>query len=357
MRFNFEKNIKKYGELIKKASLDLTKEGRTVSDEQKKQITEQVAKDSFTHSEAEIEIFKVQKQKIDRLGKFKKLLEKTRGENGSFVHPEIKQGLPMVLKTDAGYEVVSINKTRTSVTLGEVMTDHEWDIEYTFDASVDIHTIRNYYLEQLKSDLREKLDDQIITSETNFTRGDTAKQKAYQEIKKRMEQGSEQQGVIAEKMVKNFLKKIAIDAGSDFEILDADAFQDVESKADFIIRRKSLDKTKGAKVVESESINHPTFENIGVQFTINNNQEKQQQKERQIEKSKRKLDNMEDLVLVTLPANDAGKLYHSWLKDKTPGGPEKAWKTETAESIFRGVLSKVLTQEEINRFCEKHFTK
>ena len=69
-----------------------------------------------------------------------------------------------------------------------------------------------------------------------------------------MEFGSEQQGIIAEKMVKNFLKKLSMDTDADFEIIDADVYQDVEQKVDFIIHRKNKDKNKGAKVQESETV-------------------------------------------------------------------------------------------------------
>lgn len=348
MRMNFEKNLKGYSEHITKAHKDLSPEGRTLAEQEKAQLVEQAAQSSFTDIDAELEIYKIQKQKQERLKKFKKFLEKTRGDNGSFVRPEVKKGVPVVSKTEQGYYVIMPDGKKSSITLGDMMTDHEWDVEYAFDPSVDVHTIRGYYLEQLKSDLREKLDQQIITAETHFTRGDSFKQSAYQEIGKRMEQGSEQQGIIAEKMVKNFLKKLAIDFGTDFEIVEANAFQDVEQKVDFIIHRKSHDRARGAQVMESGEL-----ADIGIQFTINDT--KTDVKEKQIKKSKSRAKNFQDIVLVTLPAHDASMLYKKWSHQKTPGGPEKLWESSTKEAIFRGVMNKVLTVEEIDSFCEKHF--
>lgn len=350
MRMNFEKNLSAYNEHIKGAHKDLSAEGRSRAEQEKTKLIENSAQVSFTDTNAELEIYKIQKQKQERFKKFKKFLEKTRGDNGALVRPEIKRGVPLVSNTEQGYVVTMPDGKKSSITLGDMLTDHEWDVEYSFDDSVDVHTIREYYLEQLKSDLREKLDQQIITSETHFTRGDTFKQNAYKEIGKRMEQGSEQQGVIAEKMVKNFLKKLAIDFGTDFEIVEANAFQDVEQKVDFIIHRKSLDRARGAQVTESNEL-----ADIGIQFTIND--AKTSYKEKQIEKSKSRAKDFQDIVLVTLPAHDASMLYKKWSHQKTPGGPEKLWESSTKEAIFRGVMNKVLSQEEIDSFCEKHFSK
>lgn len=347
MRHSFEKKINKYNEAIKDSLKDISKEGRAKSAEVKQELTAQYAEKTYTDKDSEVLIFDIQKQKLERLKKFKKFLSKTRSPEGGFVHPEIEPGLPIISEDGEGNYIVKSTEGYQRITPGELVTDHEWGVEYTFDKSVDIHAIRGYYLEQLKSQLRENLDKQIIVSESNFTHSDTYKQNAYKEIGKRIEQGSEQQGIIAEKMVKNFLKKLSIDTNADFEIIDANAFQDVEQKVDFIVHRKSVDRARGAQVVESEHAN-----DIGIQFTTNTS--KTEYKEKQIERSKRRSD-FQDIVLVTLPPHNASLLHKKWSHHKKSGGPEKMWTKETQEKIFRGVMSKVLTQKEIDQFCEVNF--
>jgi len=349
MRENFEQNLNTYTETIKESLKDLSKEGKIKSEEIRTEVIEQASASTHTTPEAEATIYSIQKSKLEKLNKFKKFLGKTRSEDGGFVHPEQQPSLSKVSADKEGnFFITTASGALQKTTLGEIMTDYEWGIEYSFDPSVDIHDIRKYTLEKLKSELRDKLDTQIITSELANTRADTFKQNAYQKIAERSVVESEQQGVIAEKMVKNFLKKLAIDTNADFEIIEADAYQDVEQKIDFIVHRKTAGHVRGAKVEESE-----TATDIGVQFTTAIG--KTEHKEHQITQSKKRLTDVDDLVLVTMPAHDASFLYNMWKKQKTSGGPEKMWSTEIQESVFRGVMDKVLTKEEIDQFCTKHF--
>lgn len=352
MRPNFEKNLHAYGDNLKKSFKDLSTEGKAVSEAEKKTLVESVASESHTTAEAELEIYAIQKQKLEKLNKFKKFLERTRRDDGGFEHSVMnKEGKPegVVHHKDGEFFLIRENGQRESIGLSEIMTDGEWGMHYTFDSSVNIHDIRAYYLEVLKSDLREKLDKQIIVSESNNSWVDTMKQQAYQKIGERLGQESIQEGVIAEKMVKNFLKKLSIDTDADFEIIDADVYQDVEQKIDFIIHRKSIQKNRGASILESE-----TLTDIGIQFTTALG--KTDQKERQIEKSRKNLvGDIDDIVLVTLPAYQASVLYKSWIQNKKPGGPDKLWGKEVRETIFRGVMERVLTVSEIDEFCQKNF--
>jgi hypothetical protein len=352
MKFHFEKNLKKYTETYKESLKEL-REGNKLAPQQKRtKVTEDIAKLAHTTPEAEAEIYDIQKKKLEKLNKFKKFLEKTRDGAGGFKHGVMERGdiktIGTISHVDGVFQMTDTTGNKAEVTLGEIMTDSEWDNHYTFDDSVNIHDIRQYYLGQLKSELRDQLDRQIIISETSNTRGDTFKQNAYRAIGERLENGSEQGGVIAEKMVKNFLKKLAIDADADFEIVDADAHQDVDQKIDFIIHRKAGEKNRGARVEQSDA------RDIGIQFTMNTS--KTSHKEHQIQNAKKHLGNdIDDIVLVTLPIEQASHLYKKWSDHKTPGGPEKSWSTDVQETIFRGVMQNVLSQDEIDEFCERNF--
>ena len=352
MKFHFEKNLKKYTETINEFGRDFSREGKQLATEKRAEITEDITSRAHTTPEAERQIYDIQKSKLEKLNKFKKFLEKTRTEGGfthAVMNSELAKSVPTVSFRDGHFVTTSVTGKSSEINLTEVMTDGEWGMQYTFDDSVNIHDIRKYYLEQLKADLREKLDTQIIISETSNTRTDTFKQNAYRAIGERMEHGSEQGGVIAEKMVKNFLKKLAIETDADFEIVDADVHQDVEQKIDFIIHRKNTEKVRGARVEESE-----TRADIGIQFTMNTS--KSQHKEKQISNAKKRLgSNIDDIVLVTLPIEQASNLYKKWNQNPSSGGPEKSWDISTQEQIFRGVMDRVLSPEEINEFCERNF--
>ncbi len=357
MKFNFENNLKKYTETIKSSLKDFSKEGKAVSLQQRDELIKTTSNESHTNPEAELEIYTIQKQKLEKLNKFKKFLEKTRTLDGGFQHEtlnkfsDMSNKLPIVAVSshDGEFFIRDAEGRESPVSIAEIMTDGEWGLQYTFDNSVNIHDIRKYYLEQLKADLREKLDKQIITSETAFTRGDSFKQDAYRAIEKRMEQGSEQGGVVAEKMVKNFLKKLVIETDADFEIVDADVYQDVEQKIDFIIHRRNNEKNRGAKITESD-----TATDIGIQFTMDTKKSKYKE-EQVVSAKKRKGNDIDDIVLVTLPVAQASNLYKEWSKHQTSGGPEKSWDKQTQETIFRGVMNQVLSQQEINEFCERNF--
>lgn len=354
MKFNFKNNLEKYTEAIKQEKeRGFGREEKELSKNIRENLTGNIAELAHTTAEAEQQIYNIQKSKLEKLNKFVKFMRETRSGNGGFKHavmnPELAKSVPTVSFRDGQFITTSVTGKSSEINLTEVMTDGEWGMQYTFDDSVNIHDIRKYYLEQLKADLREKLDTQIIISETANTRTDTFKQNAYRAIGERMEHGSEQGGVIAEKMVKNFLKKLAIETDADFEIVDADVHQDVEQKIDFIIHRKNFEKVRGARVEESE-----TRADIGIQFTMNT--DKTEHKEKQINNAKKHLgSNIDDIVLVTLPIEQASNLYKKWSQNPSSGGPEKSWDASTQEQIFRGVMDRVLSPEEISEFCERNF--
>ncbi len=119
-------------------------------------------------------------------------------------------------------------------------------------------------------------------------------------------------------MVKTFLKKVAIDTGVDVEVLDADVYQDVEQKIDFIIRRRAHRRL--AHVEETHR------EDIGVQFTTRTDAEMFKHKGAQLSKARERADSeVEDIVLVSVPFRDATAVYRTWEKTKSLGGPDHLW--------------------------------
>lgn len=314
------------------------------------ELLEQQAETMHTNKEAEAKIFHIQKLKLEKLKKFKRWLEKTRGSEG-FVHPSPEANLPLVQKNENGTYIVNGKE----VTLGKIFGDLEWGKNYAFDTSVDIHDIRKWHLAKLKHELQSKLDEQIITSALADETEDTWKQEAYEAIGNRKTHPEEHvsRGEIAEKMAIAFLTELTVDdPEADFTIEPADAHRDVQEKIDFIIHRKA--HAHGARVEESETAEHIEVRDIGIQFTTSTNLT--EHKEGQIRRAKKQAKDVDDIVLVTIPMREAGALYYKWNEEGQPvGGPSQYWTPGYRAHIFCALMTHVLTPEEIDTFCLKHF--
>lgn len=153
MRESFEENIRNYQDAIQTSFDDLSKEGKEKSNKDKEEALEYGAYNAGTSIEAEREIYRIQKAKIEQLKKFKRFLQTTRGGEQGFIHPELKEnknGLPCVSFDEEKGFIVTDNGAIESITIGEIITDYEWGLEYTFDSSVNVHDIRKYYFSRLK---------------------------------------------------------------------------------------------------------------------------------------------------------------------------------------------------------------
>jgi hypothetical protein len=359
MKESFEHDLRVYNELVKeaKAPEQLTKEGRILMQQKIDGVIADTIDRRIEHGElpeasiaegandAEMDVYKLQKEKQTLMEKF---FKRTRGlEQGKTVE---NQGAPVVSFNQETRKLEYENEKgeRISFTKEELYTDAEWGMHYTLDASVPYVIQKEYLVYELKRMVAEKLDAQIIRRETFSDRIDTLKMRAYEALAGRKENTLEQSGVIAEKMVKNLLKKISLVPGVEFSIYDADVYQDVEQKVDFIIKRTS--HTRGARVKEDNT--------IGVQFTIAEG--KLDKKEKQIAKAKEKIsknnDNglmLDDLVVVHMPMNYAKKVYMEWKHNPRPGGPEKTLPVDIQETIITGVLQGLFREEEIKEIVAK----
>ena len=76
------------------------------------------------------------------------------------------------------------------------------------------------------------------------------------------------------------------------------------------------------------------------------------QKERQLDRARKKKGRLKDIVLVTIPTDNASKLYNKWRKKKATGGPDKLWPPEFQEKVFRGVLEGFFPQEKIEEMWQ-----
>jgi hypothetical protein len=249
-------------------------------------------------------------------------------------------------------------KGNQAVDEGSLFTDAAWGIDYQLDPkTVPKHLRKKYLVERAKYKLRELLDWQILTDELSSSYTDNGKQYAYEQLAITKDSDQERPGHIAEKMVRTFLEKLAINHELDFEVLPADVYQDVQHKIDFIIKRKS--RVRGVGIEESDE-----HSKVGIQFTINSTTQtllhKQEQIRRALHGAKQE-EAVEDILLVRIPLNDVRTKYLEWQKaGSPPGGPEALWDSKTQEQIFKGVMHQFLAPHEVDAWwlaCAQKRTK
>jgi len=235
---------------------------------------------------------------------------------------------------------------KREATFGEIMTDMDWGIYYHLDErSVPRLMVKKYLVERAKNNLRKLLDIQIIKSETEGNISHKLRKEAYLTLFREKASGKEKKkaGFISEKMVKNILKKMNIDADAPFQVKESDVFQDVDQKIDFIIHRK--EKKRGVRVEESE-----TIKDVGIQFSINPGvtEKKKEQVERAKKELKNENGNINDIVLVIFPIKIAAELREKWEKGgRLAGGPDKYLGRDMRKKIFTDLIKNILTEEEV----------
>lgn len=309
------------------------------------------AAEKFSNDEqAQFEIFTLQQEKQKIMDELKAKL-KDLGDPES--RPERRTDAKFVRLEEDGYvfDRTESGTEKMAVTEGELLTDSEWGMLYDFDPETVPRVVRKEYLvEEAKQKLLKLADRQIIRQMLSSRDVDSYKKTAYGALKRERASVTESSGHVAEKMVRVFLRKLAIDHGLDFDIQSADVSEDVERKIDFIIVRKA--RSRGVHVEADEGVGR-----LGVQFTVSENPEKLEDKRRAIARTKTRLrpeDVVEDLILVQLNAPDVVALQKKW-KDsgKPPGGPDKLLPAEIKEQIFKKVLAGFYSSEELESAWHK----
>jgi hypothetical protein len=300
-----------------------------------------------TDNETQARIFAIQKDKAAIVSELKRKLAALDG-----LAPEPAYSMSERPAHWQGGSLNTLNletKEEEECTVAELLTDLEWGIGYNLDSSTPRNIRKQYYLEQARSAISDLRDQQIIINEAGSAYNDSFKKDAYRKIRAPEHQKA---GHIAEKMVRNFLRKIAIDLGNDsrlaeFEVIKADAYQDVDKKIDFIIKRKA--KLRGVKVEAADS-------KLGIQFTTDQRPETIEHKGRQISNAKQHLkpeDMVDDIILVSLSLANIMDRYDSWKLDKKAGGPDKLWGADEKKSIFENLMRGILTPDEIGSYLAK----
>lgn len=240
-------------------------------------------------------------------------------------------------------------------TLGEVITDLEWDINYDVEEIDGAPRLwkKKYLIEKAKKTLLKLADEQIIRSEMdNNTVGDII-QDTYENIQYGREIGADKrkEGFVSEIMVRSFLRQLAFDKGLPIKVQEADVFQDVEEKIDFIIERQK--DILGVQVTEANLYHGEEEEeksSVAVQFSTNPKAEERKRKQiqRLLRQKRRAGEEVQNMALVIFSKLMAGDLKKEWDRAGRPaGGPVKFMKGEVKKELFEKILQTLFTKEEL----------
>lgn len=353
MKESFKETLEGYGHISKeiKSNTDVVEskrlgaELRTELEEATKRFETGGGTDNKT---VQSEIYKIQGEK-------QKIMDKLK--NDLIELDEVKdkwEKIPGTRGVYFGGKNLRIKNTHEILTQGEMLTDMDWGIKYNLcpplsdpklkKLAIPRNIRKKYMIEQAKLELQALLDLQIAKNEMNSgpLNENTGKKETY----KKIAEGRDGllPGLLAEKMVKNLIRKVAIDFGTDFEVERADVYQDVDQKIDFIIKR-----TARKRGVDVEGGN----EKIGIQFTIKTGDYKLMAKAASAYISNQDESPVDDVVLVSIPLEGVKDMYDKWNKDKKSGGPDKLWSEDTRKMIFSEVMRGFLTPDEVSNYIEK----
>ncbi|MFC1633118.1 hypothetical protein ACFL1U_03215 [Patescibacteria group bacterium] len=357
MRPRFEQDLRHYGELAKgEHDIDVAmSEDKNIAQDFRdfsgalNWRLKKTAEGQQTPKEAQKAIYSFQKEKQEIMRDFK-------AELACLDDPECKQREREPNERYATYNEESQRFNymddegyKREATFGEIITDLEWDVDYFLDKDrVPRGLYKTYLLERAKRDLSEKLDQQIIASESESSGVHEWKREAYKRVAQKKETGEikKRSGYVCEKIVTNFLKQLSIDDELPFLIRRADIYQDVEQKIDFIIHREEHVRGVGVEAGKQD---------VGIQFSIN--ERTREKKQTQVARAKRRLgqrESIKDIILVIFPEIIAGDLMKKWKDEgRQAGGPEKGLDQKLAQELYSRLLGGVFSEKEISRQWDK----
>ncbi|HPS21507.1 MAG TPA: hypothetical protein PLO44_01745 [Candidatus Paceibacterota bacterium] len=241
-------------------------------------------------------------------------------------------------------------KDGNEVSMGEIISARRLGFEISLPEELekfgDGKKIRKIMIEKKVNDfLFSNLNKNLARNLSEKIRQqDLLKAKAYEKIAERSGEKSEQLGVVAEQIIIGALESLAInrpDLG--FDVLEANAYQDVNNKIDFIIDTKKKKRGVGVESIEA-SENNDIFQgkSIGIQFTINSS--KAEHKAEQIVKAKERGLNIDDIIYVQIEQKILQEAVSKWQKEgKSISGPWKFLPPEiriaTLDNLFKDILS------------------
>ncbi len=237
------------------------------------------------------------------------------------------------------------------ITVGEIVSFIKFDTDFSFHESALssgegkrlIRILKDKKISDKVSQKYGKEMSHILKEE--FKDKDLLKSKAYEEIEKRSLENKNQFGIKAEQIFINLLESLSIDRPDlGFSVYEANPFQDVENKIDFIIERKN--KRKGVGIEESKKENLKT---IGIQFTTATS--KREHKLDQISKAKNRIkgsEELDDIIYIEIDSEILRKAINDCERSNNKfTNPIKFLPESIKKQISENLFKEILSAEEI----------
>lgn len=314
-----------------------------------------VAYETQTPVKAQSEIFDIQKKKQaimrELLGQLRRI------DRGEQAMERVSKDARYIFQEGEALYWRQANGTNTPVTLGDLVTDQAWGIEYELDPyTASRQAQKDVVIARSKQKLQDLLDEQIKVHESSTTNNDEGLQGAFSrslDHSRHPERGPSF-GLVAEKILMQLAKKWVIDDNLGFKIEAGDAYEDIRQKIDFFIQRRRDARLRGVKVEPAKGL-----QNKAIQFTINTDPDVLEQKRVQVYHSRRHLRRdkhrrIDDLMLVTFRSEAIGAAYDEWLEQgRPPGGPANLFSEDVQRQLFDKLMEGLMDQEEADRFWEQ----
>ncbi|MDD5711054.1 MAG: hypothetical protein PHV43_03080 [Candidatus Colwellbacteria bacterium] len=308
-------------------------------------------------------IYDLQKRKTGVLDKLRKEFECISDLD---CQPEqIEGGRPVLYDEARGTLFVEMDDgKRIELSLGCLLTDGDWGVEYHLDPATVPQEIRERYASaRAQRQIDQITDKQILINEIGSHRTRSELKDTYRRIDKSdplgldydPETGRVSGGLVAEHMAKNFLKVLSIDGLVDFRIDEVDVYEDVALQIDFVLSRRGHNRGVGLEPDEAMT-------EVGIQFTIRSGADKKLARKRlglervkeglKEETPEKDLIRLDDCILVSVPIEGAADSFRSWVEEgRRPGGP--TLNAEARKQIFEAVLAGMMSEQEIDELWEK----
>lgn len=241
-------------------------------------------------------------------------------------------------------------KYEQGISLGTLIASRHLGINLTMNDVLDryeggrraVSTMKQKLVEDHVSQSINKKLAEHLARET--AQKDALLSKAYSKIAERSELTSEQLGVRAEQLVIGKMEAIAIDHPEfGLSVSPANAFQDVGEKIDFVLSTQT--KKRGVGVEEGDLSEE---KHIGIQFTINTL--KKEHKTAQINSSKKRGTEMDDILLVTIDMSLFEQAIKDWEQQKKPlCGPWNYLPENVQHQALNELLKSLLSDEQIKQ--------
>jgi len=271
---------------------------------------------------------------------------------------------------DIKYESQPLPERETTPTVGEAISNIRWGVEPAQIETFSRQERKKLLVAQARVQLEELYDRQLLEIHIESLATDDLSRQVFEVIEGQFEdrntKGEIPPGILAEKIVENWLLQTIEDYNLPIQMTPADVYDDVVNKVDFFLTRKkqsSVDEqsvVRGVEVDASEETDPsvPRSE-VGIQFVSNKDKELESIKQSQLARIKEwaashgKKEPEIELVQVELEYNTIQEVLSAWKKDgRPPGGPERYLFEQEQETIFREVLGEILTREELDMYWE-----